>query len=49
MGIDAKLVVMGMTATDFSIADPTDRGMLDVVGMDSAAPNIVREFALGNV
>lgn len=44
MGIPAKLVVWGMTATDFSIADPRDPAMLDVVGFDTATPQIVNEF-----
>lgn len=44
-GIDAKLVVVGMTATEFSIADPADKGMLDVVGFDSAAPGLIADFA----
>jgi 60 kDa SS-A/Ro ribonucleoprotein len=42
---NAKLVVVGMAATNFSIADPSDPGMLDVVGFDSAAPNVIAEFA----
>ena len=33
-GIPAKLVVVGMTATGFSIADPDDGGMLDIAGFD---------------
>lgn len=44
-GIPAKLVVVGMTATDFSIANPNDAGMLDVVGFDSATPQIISEFS----
>ena len=48
-GIDAKLVVVGMTATDFSIADPSDAGMLDVVGFDANAPGIIAEFSAGRV
>lgn len=44
MGIPAKLVVVGMTATEFSIADPEDAGMLDVVGFDTAAPNVMNDF-----
>lgn len=43
-GIMAKLVVVGMTATGFSIADPSDAGMLDVVGFDAAVPRVVQEF-----
>ena len=46
-GIAAKLVVVGMTATEFSIADPSDAGMLDVVGLDAAVPSLITEFARG--
>ncbi len=45
MGRDAKLIVVGMTATGFTIADPTDGGMLDVVGFDAAAPALMADFA----
>ena len=44
-GIDAKLVVVSMTATGFSIADPRDPGMLDVVGFDTAVPQLIADFA----
>ncbi|KAJ5078954.1 60 kda ribonucleoprotein ssa/ro [Anaeramoeba ignava] len=44
---DAKLVVIGFTATKFSIADPSDPYMLDVVGFDSSAPGIIQSFANG--
>jgi len=44
MGIDAKLIVVGMTATKFSIADPNDPGMLDVVGFDTAVPEVMAAF-----
>jgi len=47
MGIPAKLVVVGMTATDFSIADPDDAGMLDVAGFDAAVPTVIADFARG--
>jgi 60 kDa SS-A/Ro ribonucleoprotein len=43
-GIDAKLVVVGMVATPFSIADPSDAGMMDVAGFDSAVPNLISDF-----
>ena len=46
MGIPAKLVVVGMVANDFTIADPNDSGMMDVVGFDTAVPNIMADFAL---
>lgn len=44
-GRPAKLSVVGMTATDFTIADPDDSGMLDVVGFDTATPRILSDFA----
>ena len=44
MGIPAKLVVVGMTSNGFSIADPDDAGMLDVVGFDTATPQVISEF-----
>ena len=37
-----------MAANRFTIADPQDRGMLDMVGFDSAAPQVISDFALGN-
>ena len=45
MGIPAKLVVVAMVANGFTIADPLDAGMLDVVGFDSAAPALIADFA----
>ena len=44
MGIAAKLVVVGMVANVFSIADPQDAGMLDVVGFDTAVPSLIHDF-----
>ncbi len=44
MGINAKLIVVGMTATNFTIADPKDPGMLDVVGLDTAVPELISNF-----
>lgn len=45
MGIPAKLVVVGMVSNGFTIADPNDAGMLDVVGFDTATPNLISDFA----
>jgi len=45
MGIDAKLIVVGMAANQFSIADPHDAGMLDIVGFDANAPAVMADFA----
>lgn len=44
-GIPAKLVVIGMTASEFSIADPSDAGMMDVVGFDTATPGLINDFS----
>lgn len=44
-GIPAKLIAVGLTATEMSIADPNDAGMLDVTGFDSGAPAVVSDFA----
>jgi 60 kDa SS-A/Ro ribonucleoprotein len=46
-GIAAKLVVVGMVSNGFSIADPKDGGMLDVVGFDAAAPAVIADFIRG--
>lgn len=43
-GIPAKLVVVGLVSNGFSIADPADAGMLDVVGFDAAAPALIADF-----
>lgn len=48
-GINAKLISVGMTATDYSIADPSDAGMMDVVGFDTAAPGLMAAFAKGQL
>jgi len=44
MGIAARLVVVGMVSNGFSIADPDDAGMLDVVGFDTATPDVIADF-----
>lgn len=43
-GIDAKLIVVAMASNRFSIADPKDPGMLDVVGFDASVPQAMAEF-----
>lgn len=44
-GRPATLAVVGMTSVGYSIADPADAGMLDVVGFDASAPNIISAHA----
>lgn len=48
-GIPAKIVGVSMAATRTTFVDPKDSGMLDVVGFDTATPNIISEFTLGNI
>lgn len=43
-GIPAKLIVAGLTATQFSIADPSDPGSLNVVGFDASVPALIADF-----
>ncbi len=47
MGINAKLIVVGMVSNQFTIADPNDAGTLDVVGFDTATPYLIADFANG--
>lgn len=49
MGIPARLIVVGMVSNGFTIADPNDAGMLDIVGFDTAAPEVIRQFAAGTL
>jgi 60 kDa SS-A/Ro ribonucleoprotein len=46
---EAKLITIGMAVNSFSIADPTDPNMLDVVGFDTATPRFISEFAAGRM
>ena len=44
MGIEAKIVVNAVTATRFSMADPSDNLALDIAGFDTSAPQLINEF-----
>lgn len=37
-------MVVALVSNGFSIADPEDPGMLDVVGFDTAAPAVIADF-----
>lgn len=45
----AKLIVVGMTASNFTIAQPDDLHMLDVVGFDTDTPDMITEFVRGGL
>ncbi len=47
-GIPAKMVVIATDPSAKSIVDPTDGGMLDVVGFDTNAPEIAMNFLRGD-
>jgi len=44
---DHAIRAVGMVANDFSVANLNDPGMLDVVGFDTATPQLVSDFARG--
>ena len=48
-GIAARLIVVGMVSNAFTIADPNDAGMMDVVGFDTATPQLIADFARGEL
>jgi 60 kDa SS-A/Ro ribonucleoprotein len=48
-GIASRLVVVAMVANSFSVADPNDAGQLDVVGFDTATPQLISDFARGAI
>lgn len=46
---DAKLIVLATTSSSFTIADPKDKNMLDIAGLDSAVPTIINNFISGKI
>jgi hypothetical protein len=49
MGIDAKLIVVGMVSNNLSIADPSDRNILNLAGFDTSTPELISMFARGEI
>lgn len=47
-GIAARSAVVGMVSNGFTIADPNDAGMLDLVGFDTATPELLSGFMRGD-
>lgn len=43
---ECKLIVVAMTANNFTIADPNDKNMLDIAGFDGSVPDIINSFIL---
>lgn len=48
-GRNIRQAVVGMTASNFSIADPKDSGQMDFCGFDSNGPQLLSEFFRGNI
>jgi 60 kDa SS-A/Ro ribonucleoprotein len=49
MGIDAKLIVVGMASNCLSIADPKDKNTLNLAGFDTSTPTIMSMFIDGEL
>jgi hypothetical protein len=49
MGIDAKLIVVGMASNCLSIADPKDKNTLNLAGFDTSTPTIMSMFINGEL
>jgi 60 kDa SS-A/Ro ribonucleoprotein len=47
-GVDARFITAAMVANRYSVADPKDPLMLDIVGFDAALPKLVTNFAKGD-
>jgi hypothetical protein len=47
MGIDAKLIIVGMTSNCLTIADPKDLNTLNLAGFDTATPRLINDFIGG--
>lgn len=48
-GLDARMAVLAVVPTEFTIADPSDRGMMDFVGFDSNVPRMLADFSAGRI
>jgi 60 kDa SS-A/Ro ribonucleoprotein len=48
-GIAARMVNVGMVPNYYTVADPTDKLSLNVVGFDTTAPAVISDFAAGKL
>jgi len=48
-GIDAKLIVVGMTSNCLTIADPKDKNTLNLAGFDTSTPELISMFVRGMI
>lgn len=47
--LNTRQIVVGITSTNETVADPNDPNQLDIVGLDSTAPQVMSEFAAGRI
>jgi 60 kDa SS-A/Ro ribonucleoprotein len=48
-GINAKLIIVGMTSNCLTIADPKDLNTLNLAGFDTATPRLINDFIAGGI
>lgn len=48
-GNAARMAVIALASTGFTVADPTDAGQMDFVGFDSNAPKVLADFSAGRI
>jgi 60 kDa SS-A/Ro ribonucleoprotein len=49
IGVPTRSIVVGLTATGFTVNDPKDPYGLDVVGFDANGPSICSQFIAGQI
>jgi 60 kDa SS-A/Ro ribonucleoprotein len=47
LGVPAKLIVVAMAANRWTIGEVEDAGVLNVVGFDTATPQLIADFVAG--
>ena len=48
VGHEVRFITAAMVANRYSVADPKDPHMLDIVGFDAALPRLVSQFSKGD-
>lgn len=48
-GIPARVAVLGVASNGFTVADPDDTGMLDIVGFSTDTPKLLADFSAGKI
>lgn len=48
-GRNARLAVVALAGTDYTVADPQDKGQMDFSGFDASAPKVMADFSAGRI